>query len=120
LWRRQRANIFHGAQVTPSSIRAHFYNFFCHGARARTRGRPGNVAGAAVVQRQRTKRRMFTERPHVLTTQERRDTLHKLCVPGRVRVATERYLQITPGSAGDAGARNVAGGARVSQDGEVL
>jgi hypothetical protein len=119
LWRRQRANIFHGAQVTPSSSWAHFYNLLCHGASEHTRGRPGNVAGGAVVQRQRTKRRMFTESPHFLTTQERRDTLHKLCVPGRKRVATKRYLQITPGSAGGAGARNDAGGARVSQDGEV-
>jgi hypothetical protein len=27
LWRRQRASIFHGAQVTPSGMRAHFFYF---------------------------------------------------------------------------------------------
>ena len=44
LWRRQRANIFHGAQVTPSGSRALVLILCCHGARARTRGRPANAA----------------------------------------------------------------------------
>jgi hypothetical protein len=45
LWRRQRANIFQGAQVTPSGTRALVLILCSHGARARTRGRPANAAG---------------------------------------------------------------------------
>jgi hypothetical protein len=60
----------------------------------------------------------FTERPHFID-QERRDTLRKLSVPGRVRLAKKRNLRSILRSTGGAGANNNAGGARVSQDGEV-
>ena len=62
----------------------------------------------------------FTESPHFLTTQERSDTLRLPSVPVRVRMASKRNELIVLGSTGGADAKNDAGGARVSQDGEDL
>ena len=53
LWRRQRASSFHGAQVTPSGMRAHFFILFYHKAMKNVHAVVvGPETQPAVVQRQ--------------------------------------------------------------------